>query len=1134
MMWGRAPLRCSSRQAVDGASHRGSRCTCHAKRYVPANRQHRTASGGASRPGSAGRKPSAAPEPADPDDLLRELNSGGVGWLRDEEEQDWGLDEVAEHARARQQRQLQRFGGALPGAGAARGSSGSSGGGGRRRGGDAAVETHGSPLESGLASISTDEDGDEAIGASSSSSSRGRGGEDVRVFGADRLAARAPAARQSRTTVELEASYARRNPEIVEALRLRGVAVRVRQPAGDANEEYDDDFGGDALGRSSDEDPDLDEFGLSDEDDGLDLRLDSDLASAEDGGGAAPGSRSGSGSRDWYGSLAAAGFSVRTNAAGEVFLERTVRRKVADTGGGGAAAAAAAAAPTGAQSGGSSSATAARKEPARGAPSSAAPAAAAAAAAAPPLLVSPLKPLRGRPAIVSALQRLTTPQQVLDFLELSYTEWAANGYRLVDMRTGRPVAAPSPAEAAHCLRALAITARRSEIGGWQCLDLAAGRQAQGLAEALRVTPPRLLPEQATPQLSAAYFDAARRFWLDMATDPIIDDPRVGRARAGAKPSPTAGGEGGAGAGAPLRPGSAGSGGLGGAAAAAAAAAKEATATATAGVGEAADEEYGFSSRVVPSSDKVYDNLVAKYTAASQHERQLLSQLQAKGEEQSSPQQQQQPPSGKRLLKGQAAPPTTAAATTAAVPTAARAGETVREELTGAVPPSSAAAATASEAVVRRAAKIESLVSALWAMSSLGGPPYFKDETEAAVTILVRCLAAAATGAAAAAAAGSASAPPAGSLTGWQAGQVLWALGNSRHVTPRLADLETHILRSGGLAAMQSRDVSRVLWGFASLGHRPERLLLTIRPDWAWRERTAAAVSERAEGGGRRRRGKARGKRAGSGGGGGGGDLRGDVRSFNPQQLAGAVWALAVMEQVDTGPFRSAWAQLLRCASEVPPAEPVLTQIWQANLAIQLESSSTSANTTVAAGAAASTDVQGRGGGAGKRGVAAEDLTAAGLAAAAAAAGSPGGACLDVSAARSLLLRARDVFLAATSGLRRRVQSGYQRQMANTLTGLRLMHLLEDNSAGYSVDITLPQLRIALEADGPTHTSRTPGGAVLGATAMKRRHLQRLGWHVLNVTYQEWDKLTSESARRAFLQERINDALLSNIKLEEEE
>ena len=46
-----------------------------------------------------------------------------------------------------------------------------------------------------------------------------------------------------------------------------------------------------------------------------------------------------------------------------------------------------------------------------------------------------------------------------------------------------------------------------------------------------------------------------------------------------------------------------------------------------------------------------------------------------------------------------------------------------------------------------------------------------------------------------------------------------------------------------------------------------------------------------------------------------------------------------------------------------------------------------------------------------------------------------------------------------------------------------------------MDITLPQLRIAIEADGPTHVSRTPPGRMLGATSMKRRHLTQMGWQV---------------------------------------
>mgnify|MGYP001807114640 CR=1 FL=1 len=106
-----------------------------------------------------------------------------------------------------------------------------------------------------------------------------------------------------------------------------------------------------------------------------------------------------------------------------------------------------------------------------------------------------------------------------------------------------------------------------------------------------------------------------------------------------------------------------------------------------------------------------------------------------------------------------------------------------------------------------------------ALTLQGGTPYFAAETEALLAILVRCLAsasAAAAGAsaasaaaatAAAAAAGQAGASSstsgsgipaslagAGSLGGWQAGQVLWALGNSRHVTPRLPDLEAAMIK----------------------------------------------------------------------------------------------------------------------------------------------------------------------------------------------------------------------------------------------------------------------------------------------------------------------------------------------------
>ncbi|GFR47688.1 hypothetical protein Agub_g9436, partial [Astrephomene gubernaculifera] len=318
------------------------------------------------------------------------------------------------------------------------------------------------------------------------------------------------------------------------------------------------------------------------------------------------------------------------------------------------------------------------------------------------------------------------------------------------------------------------------------------------------------------------------------------------------------------------------------------------------------------------------------------------------------------------------------------------------------------------------------------------------------------------------------------------------------------------------------------------------------------------------------------------------------RDFSPQQLAGVVWALAVMQAVNSPPFRAAWAALLRAAPQLPASEPVLTQVWQAALALHLEGEGAGEGQQAAGaggrGAEAGTaqqqqqQQQSSGGGSNRNRSSSssssttEDVIASALAAATAAASSSAasGPALspsssssplpgppDPAAVRSLLLRAAATFQAASSGLRRRVQSSYQRQMANTLSALGHLTLIEDNSAGgYSVDISLPALRVAVEADGPTHTGRIPGSprpthtgspggarggpaqqppqsqqptsphhyyAELGATAMKRRHLRAMGWQVVNVSYKEWDRLTSSEAKRAFLQERINQALLEGVR-----
>lgn len=80
-------------------------------------------------------------------------------------------------------------------------------------------------------------------------------------------------------------------------------------------------------------------------------------------------------------------------------------------------------------------------------------------------------------------------------------------------------------------------------------------------------------------------------------------------------------------------------------------------------------------------------------------------------------------------------------------------------------------------------------------------------------------------------------------------------------------------------------------------------------------------------------------------------------------------------------------------------------------------------------------------------------------------------------------------------------------------------------------MSIPSLRVAIEADGPSHVARNrrgPGGGggpvQLGATRMKARHLAALGWRVVNVTFDEWDGLGSAAARQAHLRRRIEAAV----------
>lgn len=92
-------------------------------------------------------------------------------------------------------------------------------------------------------------------------------------------------------------------------------------------------------------------------------------------------------------------------------------------------------------------------------------------------------------------------------------------------------------------------------------------------------------------------------------------------------------------------------------------------------------------------------------------------------------------------------------------------------------------------------------------------------------------------------------------------------------------------------------------------------------------------------------------------------------------------------------------------------------------------------------------------------------------------------------------------------------------MVDTVIGLGLQYTEEDTSSGYAVDVSLPKLKVAIEADGPSHRSRNTS-QLLGQTVMKQRHVQHAGWKLLTVAHDEWDELRGRQQKHDFLQTHI--------------
>lgn len=83
----------------------------------------------------------------------------------------------------------------------------------------------------------------------------------------------------------------------------------------------------------------------------------------------------------------------------------------------------------------------------------------------------------------------------------------------------------------------------------------------------------------------------------------------------------------------------------------------------------------------------------------------------------------------------------------------------------------------------------------------------------------------------------------------------------------------------------------------------------------------------------------------------------------------------------------------------------------------------------------------------------------------------------------------------------------------------------DEKLQYPVDMALPSKKIVIEADGPTHftcNTKKP----LGATALKRRLLKKLGWNLLVVPYYEWNTQASQDEQDTYMSGKLESILQS--------
>ena len=87
------------------------------------------------------------------------------------------------------------------------------------------------------------------------------------------------------------------------------------------------------------------------------------------------------------------------------------------------------------------------------------------------------------------------------------------------------------------------------------------------------------------------------------------------------------------------------------------------------------------------------------------------------------------------------------------------------------------------------------------------------------------------------------------------------------------------------------------------------------------------------------------------------------------------------------------------------------------------------------------------------------------------------------------------------------------------------HSFEHETAeGFSLDLAQPDLKLAVEVNGPSHYLKdlsSGENVVNGATRFKKRQLRSFGWTVARISFLDWDH-KSESERRKLVAAKLDE------------